>query len=41
LDRSTWTPVSVSFSAMVPMTPIVLANDDPAPVVYWQARHSS
>ena len=41
VDHSNWTPVSVSLSVMVPMTPITLANDDLGPVVYWQARHSS
>lgn len=44
LDRSNWTPVSISISVaapMLPMAPIVLATDDPAPVVYWQAKHSS
>ena len=41
LDRSNWTPVSISVSAVIAVTPIALAIDDPAPVVYWQARHSS
>lgn len=41
IDRSDWTPVSISVSAVVAMTPIALAMDDPAPVIYWQARHSS
>ena len=43
-DRSSWTPVSVSISVsepVLPASPIVLATDDTAPVVYWQARHSS
>jgi hypothetical protein len=41
VDRSDWTPVSISVSAVVAMTPVALAFDDPAPLIYWQARHSS
>lgn len=41
LDHADWTPVAASFSTVVSVTPIALATDNPGPVIYWQARHSS